>query len=204
MQLYLYLFLFSILALPKVVMKDLFLYFWKPISPFSKLCINCLLRFHFVYCNICVLKKLMEPVNAAALSWPCACLKCVSGLRRQDKTLHFLGWILVINLMLKHGSDINEGDWLQVLFYFILLMGIGASVIGLSFFQVLDWSSLVLHFDGNVCNWIPKKIWPRKDWFYVFILENGFFRWLHICMDWNLQELLKCYIFWWQQIFLIV
>ena len=35
-------------------------------------------------------------------------------------------------------------------------------------FQVLGWSFLVLHFHGNVCNWIPKKIWPRIDWFWVF------------------------------------
>ena len=35
-------------------------------------------------------------------------------------------------------------------------------------FQVLDWSFLVLHFDGNVCNWIPKVIWARMDWFCVF------------------------------------
>ena len=60
-------------------------------------------------------------------------------------------------------------------------------------FQVLDWSFHVLHFDGNVCNWIPKVIWPRMDWFWVFLLENGFFRWLHICMDWNLQDMLNCY-----------
>ena len=60
-------------------------------------------------------------------------------------------------------------------------------------FQVLDWSFLVSHFDGNVCNWIPKVIWPRKDWFWVFfLLGTGFFRPFHICMDWSLQELLNC------------
>ena len=62
-------------------------------------------------------------------------------------------------------------------------------------FHVLDWSCLVLHFDGNVCNWIPKAIWPLMGWFWGFLLENGFFRWLHICMDWNLLELLSCYSF---------
>ena len=39
-------------------------------------------------------------------------------------------------------SDINEGNWLQLLFYLIVLMGIVASVIGMNFFsavfQVLD------------------------------------------------------------------
>ena len=88
---------------------------------------------------------------------------------------------------------------LQLLFYFIVLMGIVASVIGMSFFaaafQILDWSFLVLHFYGNVCNWIPKVIWPRMDWFWGFLLKNGFFHWLHICVEWNLQEMLNCYSF---------
>ena len=62
-------------------------------------------------------------------------------------------------------------------------------------FQVLDWNFLVVHFDWNVCNWIPKVIWPRMDWFWGFLLQNGFPRWVHICMDWNLQEVLYCYSF---------
>ena len=79
---------------------------------------------------------LMEPVNANACWWPCACLKCVSGLRRLEKTLNFLRCLHVIDLVLKYGSDINAGNWLQLLFYFIVLVGIVASVIGLSFFQL--------------------------------------------------------------------
>ena len=39
---------------------------------------------------------------------------------------------------------------------------------------VSGWSFLVLHFDGNVCNWTPKVIWQRMDWFWVF-LGYGFF-----------------------------
>ena len=117
-------------------------------------------------------KMLMEPVNALAHRWPCACLKCVSSLRRLEKFLIFLRCILVFDLVLKYGSDINEGNWLQLLFYFIVLIGIVARVIGMSFFsavfQVLDWSSLVLHFDGNVCKWIPEVIWPRRDRFWGF------------------------------------
>ena len=115
------------------------------------------------------------------------------------KSLIFLRCIYVIDLVLKYGSDINEGNWLQLLFYFNVLIGIVASVMGMSFFsavfQVLDWSFLVLHFYGNVCNWIAKVIWPRMDWFWSFLLENGFFRWLHICMEWNLQEMLNFYCF---------
>ena len=77
---------------------------------------------------------LMEPVTAPARWWPCACLKCVSGLRRLEKTLNFLRCIHVIDLVLKYDSDINEENWLQLLFYLIVLMSIAASVIGMSFF----------------------------------------------------------------------
>ena len=81
---------------------------------------------------------LMEPVNAPARWWPCACLKCVAGLRRLEKTLKFLRCIHVIDLVLKYDSDINEENWLQLLFYLVVLMGIVASVIGLSFFSYVS------------------------------------------------------------------
>ena len=48
---------------------------------------------------------------------------------------NFLRCIHVIGLVLNYGSDINEGNWLQLLFYLIVLMGIVASVIGMSFFS---------------------------------------------------------------------
>ena len=67
MQLWFYLFASASLALPKVVMKYLFHYFWKPISPFSKFCVNCLLRFYFVYCDSFVLKDIY-----GAGSWTCS------------------------------------------------------------------------------------------------------------------------------------
>ena len=79
-------------------------------------------------------KMLIEPVNAPARWWPCACLKCVSGVRRLEKTLNFLRCIHVFDLVLNYGSDINEGNWLQLPFYFFVLMGIVASVTWKSFF----------------------------------------------------------------------
>ena len=51
---------------------------------------------------------------------------------------NFLRCIHVIGLVLNYGSDINEGNWLQLLFYLIVLMGIVASVIGLSFFSYVS------------------------------------------------------------------
>ena len=85
---------------------------------------------------------LVESANAPARWWPCACLKYVSGLRRLEKTLNFLRCIFVIDLVLKYGSDINEGNWLQLFFYFIVLMGIVASVIGMFFFSCVSGSRL--------------------------------------------------------------
>ena len=87
------------------------------------------------YTVIVVLWKIiMEPVNAPARWWPCACLKYFSGLRRLEKTVNFLRSIHVFELVRKYGSDINERNWLQLHFYFIVLMGIIVSVIGMSFF----------------------------------------------------------------------
>ena len=83
-------------------------------------------------------EMLMEPVNAPTCLWPWACLKCVSGLRRLERTLNFLRCIHVLDPVLKYGSDINEGNWLQLLFYFIVLIGMVASVIGIRFFRYVS------------------------------------------------------------------
>ena len=115
---------------------------------------------------------LLDSAIAPARWWHCACLNCVSGLRRLEISLKFLRCIHVFDLVLKYGSDIKEGNWLQFFFYFIVLMGIVTAVIGMIFFSavfhVLDWSFLVLHFDGNVCNWIPKVVWPTLGYFWSF------------------------------------
>ena len=55
-QLYFHLFVSSILCVSLKVLVKLFDYFWKPISPFSKFCVNCLLMFYLEYCNKCAFK----------------------------------------------------------------------------------------------------------------------------------------------------
>ena len=88
-----------------------------------------------------------------------------------EKNLNFWRCIHVIDLVPKYGSDINEGNFIQLLFYFLCIDGFSCIRYWNEFFstvfQVLDWVFLVLHFDGNICNWIPKVIWPRMDWFWV-------------------------------------
>ena len=77
---------------------------------------------------------LMEPVNAPARWWPCACLTCVSGLRRLGRIFIFLRCIHVFDLVLKYGSDIHEVNWLQLLLFFLVFMGMVTAVIGFWFF----------------------------------------------------------------------
>ena len=59
---------------------------------------------------------LIKILNAHARWWPCACLKSVSRSRRIEKTLNFLRYRHVIDMVLKNGSDIIEIYWLQLLF----------------------------------------------------------------------------------------
>ena len=198
MQLYFLSFLSSSLFFLEVVV-NVFDYFWKPNSLFSKFCVNYLLMLYLVYCNNCVLND----VNGA--SW-CTCSlvalrvsECVSGLRKLEKTLNFFRCIHVFDLVLKYGSDINEGNWLQLLFYFIVLVGIVVSVFGMSFFSCVSGFRLKFFSFCTLTETfaIGFQKWFDHEWidFGFFLLENGFFCWLYICMDWNLRELLNCYTF---------
>ena len=141
---------------------------------------------------------LMEPVNALARLWPCAGLKCVSGLWRLEKTLSFLRCIHVFDLVLKYVSDINEGNWLQLLFYVIVLIGVVDSVIGMSFFQLcFRFSSEVFSYctlTETFALGFQKVIWPRMEWFWVFLLGMASFvdftsEWIEICKTCSIDVL---------------
>ena len=185
MQLYFLSFLSCSLFCLEVVIK-LFDYFWKTIVCFPSLVLTVFWCSTSYTVLIVFWMLLLEPVDALARWWPCASLKCVSGLRRLKKP-----WTFEMHTCLWPGPQIwfrHKGrNWLHFLFYFSVLMGIVASVKGMSYFsivfRVLDWSFLVLHFEENVCYWIPKVIWPRMDLFWGFLLENGFFRWPFISMN---------------------
>ena len=148
---------------------------------------------------------LKEPVVALSRWWPWACLKCVSGLWTLDKNWTF--WDAYMSLTWRSIFVLTYGgNWLHRLFYFIVLLGIFSSVLGMSSLICVSGFRLkffVFQCHGNVCNWIPKVIWPRMGWFRNFSLEYSFF-WIHICMDWNLHELLKLAPFWRHRIFSIV
>ena len=172
-----YLFVTCSLFFLEVVVK-IFDYFWKSNSLFSKFCVNCLLMFYFVYCKNCALKD----VNGA-----CYCTCSVVVLRvpemcfwpaRTRKSLIFLRCIYVIDLVLKYGSDINEGNWLQLLFYFIVLMGIVAFVIGMRFFSCV--SGFSSKFSRIALLRKRLQLDSKSDSTKIglilgFLLENGYF-----------------------------
>ena len=104
-------------------------------------------------------------------------------LAKTRKNLKLLRGIHVFDLVLKFCSDVNERNWLQILFYFIVLMGIVASVTGMSFFHlfhVLGWSCLALQRHRNVLNWNPKLIWSQMYWFLFSLLVYASFRRLRL------------------------
>ena len=144
-------------------------------------------------------KMLMEPVNAIACWWPCACLKCVSGLRRLEKklgffemhTCHWPGaqiWFrhkwrkLVTASLLLHCIDGYSCFRYWNEFFFSCVSGFR-----LKFSRIALWRKR-LQLDSK-CDLTTNGL------ILGFSLENGFLRWLHICIDWNLQELLVYYSF---------
>ena len=96
------------------------------------------------------------------------------------KSLNFLRCIYVIDLVLEYGSDITEGNWLQLLFYFIVLMGIVASVIGMCFFSSCVSGFRLKFFRIALLRkrlQLDSKIDLTTNGFiWSFLLENGFFR----------------------------
>ena len=118
-------------------------------------------------------KMLMEPVIAPAPWWHCACLRCVSGLRRLEKTLNFLRCIHIFDLVLKKGSDLNEGNLIQILFYLIVLMDIVASVIGMSFFSCV--SGFRLRF-SRIALWRKRLQLDSKN----DLTTNGLILWFSV------------------------
>ena len=69
-----------------------------------------------------------------ALSVPEMCF----WLAKTRKTLNFLRCIQVFDLVLKYALDMNEENWLQLLFYFIILIVRVASVIGTNFLSYVS------------------------------------------------------------------
>ena len=155
-------------------MVNVFVYFWKPNSLFSKSCVNCLLMFYFVYCINCVLND----VNGAC--W-CTCslvALCVPEmsfwpLKTRENIEHF-----EMHTCLWPGPQIcfrhKWRNWLHLLFYFIVLIGIVASVIGMSLFQLCSGFYIEVF---SYCNLTETfAIWFQK-WFGREWIDFGVFCW---------------------------
>ena len=113
----------------------------------------------------------MEP-NIASARWrPYWYQKCVSGLRRLEKIwtcwdayMCCTRWSNVVQTQMKEFGYTSLSPHFDGENKCILKWNDFFSSVG----QVLGWNFFVLHFDGNVCYWIPKQFWPRLDWFWIF------------------------------------
>ena len=190
-----YFFASSRLALPQVVMKKLFDYFWKSISPFSNFCVNSLLSLHFLFWKNCVLNGVNGFCNRTCLLVAVRVREMCFMPAKSRKKLNFLRFIHVFDLVLKYCSDINEGNWLQFVFYPIIMMDIP---------QILEWGFLIcnsgfrLKFSRIAVSRKRLQLESKTDLtttglFLGFQVESAECRRFHFCMDWNLHELLKFY-----------
>ena len=83
---------------------------------------------------------LMKTVKAPASWWSCSFLECICGLEKTWNKLNFLRCIFGFDLVLKHCSNINEANCIQILFYFIVLMVLVGSVIRIKFYLCFRFS----------------------------------------------------------------
>ena len=195
MQLYFLFFVSSSLAPPKIVMKYLFDSLWKPISPFLKFLVNCIWDSTSNTVIIVFWMMLMQTVNAPALGWPCACLKCALVCEVWKKA-----WTFPMHTCLWPGAQILfRHKWRKLATASLLLHCIVVcSCLGYwneffsYMFKVLLWNFLAWHCHRNVCNWNPKLFWPRLRFFQSFLLVYASFPRLNIWTDWNLRELRSC------------
>ena len=152
-------------------------YFWKPIIPMAKFVLT------VFWCStsntpiVVPWKKLQKFVKDSAPHWPCTCPKCVSGLRRLEKTWTFsdvfmsLTWCSTFVL-----TELKESG---CSFCFTSLFW------GIQLHRLLEWLFCVVHvsrrnflgfhFYGNIRILILKLIWQRRDWLWVFLLDFSSF-----------------------------
>ena len=191
--------------LSRKLWRRIFHYFWKPISPFSMFCVNCLLRFYFLYCVSFVLN------DNNADGW-CNCSLVALNVPKNwfwpantRKNWNFLKCLPVFDLVVENCSDINGGNWLQLLFHFIVLMGVVSSVIGMSFFflcfrflfEVFSFCTFTETFAIGFQNWLDHK-WIDFDFFQwnMAFFVDFLSVWTDICNNCS-----NLFPFWRDQIF---
>ena len=115
------------------------------------------------------------------------------------ENLKFLRKIDVFHLVLKFCSNINEGIGIQLPFYFVILVNIAASFIRLifSFCGSGFWVDVSRIAVSRKCLQLNSKTDLTTIGLLLefFLLEYASFHRFHICLYWNLQEVLKCFPF---------
>ena len=139
---------------------------------------------------------LMELVKAFARWWPCACLKCVSGLRSPEKSLNFFS---EINIRLWHGAHrLLRHKLLKLDAASLLLRYIdrySCLCCWNEFFQLCFrfctevFSNCI--FEKTFAIGFQKGFDHKRIEFGVSSSNCGLICWSWIWMDWKIQEMLK-------------
>ena len=120
---------------------------------------------------------------------------CLNGWNYIRKNLNFLRFMYVFDLVLNFCSVLNERNWLQLLFYFIMLMGVVALVYGMSFFiYVPGFSS---KFSRNAVSWKRLQLESKTDltttaFFWRFLWNKP--RFVDFISAWT-QNCINCSVF---------
>ena len=116
------------------------------------------------------------------------------------KNLKFLRCIHVFDLVLKYCSDINEEKWLHLLFYFLVLIDIVASVFGMSIFYlcsryqvwVILYCSVTDGFAIGFQNWFDHDWVLFGDFYWTMRRFVDFIpAWTEIFMKWSVVFLFR-------------
>ena len=138
-------------------------------------------------------KMCVEPVIAHACWWPCTCLKCVRKNLEffEVHTCHWPGaqiwfrykWkkLVTASVLLYCVEKCNSLQYWKK-FFLSCVSGFRSK-----FSRIAQWRKR-LQLDS-------RSDLTTNGLILGILLRNAFLRWLHICMDWNLHELLSCFSF---------
>ena len=138
----------------------------------------------------------VAPIIAPACWWPRSWRKRVSGVRKQKKIE-----LLEIHTCLEPGGQmLFTHKWTKLetlLLYFIVMVETISSLFGKVFFDMRVRSYVqrcqycTFTSQVKVFRWVPKLISSRTFRIYSFLFSKASFCQLFICMDWQMQEMLK-------------
>ena len=138
------------------------------------------------------------PVGGPACAWNIF-LTCEVWKKLELLEMHLCLWPDA-HILFRH----KRRNWSTASLLFCCFDEYSCVVYMLEFFSSVrhfsSWFFLVLPCHGNVCNWIPKLIWPRPGFIWIFCWNMP--RFLDFISAWTqiFQLCSNVFLIWWHQI----